>query len=320
MRDGDRTVLVTGSTGGIGKETARILAARGTRVVLTGRDPARADEAAEELRAATGNPYVEALTADVTSAAALRSLARTVTERHGTLHALVNNAGVNPPRRLLTEDGVESAFAGNVLAPYLLTRLLLGPLRHGARESGEPSRVVNVTGGIPRGTLDPGNLQAEKRFSGWLTDTQYNRSKLALTAMSRTLAEHCAEEGGGVAVTVVYPGHADTPMNRSLPVRTYPRLVRPLVPLVRALMPVLWGDTSGPARNVARAVTGPYAGDGGVYVDMKGRRSRWPAGTGDPVVRAAIWEMCERLAPLDGPVPSGAPAAQEPERRKPMSW
>ncbi|MFG3252756.1 SDR family NAD(P)-dependent oxidoreductase [Streptomyces sp. NPDC048172] len=292
-----RTVLVTGSTGGIGKETARALAARGARVVLTGRDPARAAAAAAELREGTGNAAVEAFTADVTSQREVRALAAAVTDRHGALHCLVNNAGVNPPGRLLTEDGIESAFAGNVLAPYLLTRLLLAPLRRGAEESGEPSRVVNVTGGIPRGTLDPGNLQAEKRFSGWLTDTQYNRSKLALTAMSRTLAGHCAERG--VAVTVVYPGHADTPMNRALPTRTYPRLVRPFVPLVRALMPVLWGDTAAPARNVVRAVTGPAAPGGG-YLDMKGRRSRWPAGTGDPVVRAAIWEMCERLAPLSG--------------------
>ena len=311
MHGRSRTVLVTGSTGGIGKETARQLAALGAHVVLTGRDPARAAQAADELRAGTGNPHIEALTADVTSPRALRALAATVTERHGALHALVNNAGVNPPRRLLTEDGVESAFAGNVLAPYLLTRLLLGPMRRGAEESGEAARVVNVTGGVPRGPLDPANLEAEKRFSGWLTDTQYNRSKLALTAMSRTLAGHCAEHG--VAVTVVYPGHADTPMNRALPLRTYPRLVRPLVPLVRALMPVLWGDAGRPARNVVRAVTGPAEpGPEGAYLDMKGRRARWPAGTGDPVVRAAIWEKCERLAP-----PAGG---QDRPERKPMSW
>jgi NAD(P)-dependent dehydrogenase (short-subunit alcohol dehydrogenase family) len=293
-----RTVLVTGSTGGIGKEVARALALLGARVVLTGRDAARAAAAADELRRATGNDSVDALTADVTRQRELRALAGSVADRYGALHGLVNNAGVNPPRRQLTDDGVEAAFAGNVLAPYLLTRLLLPVLRRGADESAAPSRVVNIAGGIPRGRIDPGNLQAEKFFAGWLTDTQYNRSKLAMMAMSRTLAERCG--GPEVTISVTYPGHADTPMNRGLPIGTYPKLLRPLVPLLRPLMPVLWGDAARPARNAVRLTSAadeitPDAN--GVYVDIKGRPARWPTSTGDPAVRAAIWGMCERLAP-----------------------
>ncbi|MFD0665062.1 SDR family NAD(P)-dependent oxidoreductase [Thermocatellispora tengchongensis] len=140
-----RTVLVTGGTGGIGKETARGLARLGARLLLVGRDAARAEAAARELRRDTGNDDVRALTADVTRQKDLRALARRV-EEIGALHVLLNNAGVSPPGRTLTEDGVETTFAGNVVAPYLLTRLLLPLLRASGR-----GRVVNITGGVPRG-------------------------------------------------------------------------------------------------------------------------------------------------------------------------
>lgn len=235
-----RTILVTGSTGGIGRQVAATLAGQGARVLLTGRDRERGERAAGEIRRETGNKEVEAFAADVTRQQDLRALAAAV----GTLHGLVNNAGVNPPGRVLTGDGIESAFAGNVLAPYLLTRLLLPSLGMGARESGRPSRVVNIAGGIPRGPIDPANLQAEKSFAGWVTDTQYNRSKLAMMAMTRTFAERFG--GPELRIVAAYPGHADTPMNRSLPIATYPRLMRPIVPLLRPLMPLLWGIWTGP--------------------------------------------------------------------------
>lgn len=294
-----RTILVTGSTGGIGKEAAAALARMGAQVILTGRDAARASAAAEELRKATENDRVDALTADVTSQHELRSLADQVAERYGALHALVNNAGVNPPGRLLTDEGIESAFAGNVLAPYLLTRLLLPALRRGAEETGTASRVVNITGGVPRGRIDPSNLQAEKFFAGWLTDTQYNRSKLAMMTMSRTFAERFG--GPELTVTVAFPGYGDTPMTRALPAATYPKLMRPSVPLLRMLMPRVWGDLSKPARNAVRLASadGETAHDlNGVYFDAKGRRTDWPATTGDSAVQDAVWSMCERLAPL----------------------
>ncbi|MCG5217791.1 SDR family NAD(P)-dependent oxidoreductase [Streptosporangium soli] len=288
-----RTVLVTGGTGGIGKETARGLARLGARVVVVGRDARRAAEAAEELRHTTGNGQVHALTADLSRQRDVRRLAGEVAERHGELHVLLNNAGANPPSRILTEDGVETAFAVNVLAPYLLTTLLLPILRHSA-----PARVVNITGGVPRGRIDPANLQAERSFAGWLTDTQYNRSKLALMAMSRTFAE--LEPPGGVTVNVGYPGHAYTPMNKASGIGSYPVLARPIVPLLRVLMPRVWGDLEKPARNGIRLAADPtFEGLTGTYLDIKGRTAGWPATTADPDVRAAVWEACEKLTSGD---------------------
>src|SRR5688500_16833603 len=104
----NRIVLITGSTGGIGKETGRGLARLGAHVVLVGRDPQRAATAAEELRRTTGNGAVDALTADVTRQADLHRLAAEVGERYGRLDVLVNNAAIVRERRELTEDGVEA--------------------------------------------------------------------------------------------------------------------------------------------------------------------------------------------------------------------
>ncbi|GII66630.1 3-oxoacyl-ACP reductase [Sphaerisporangium krabiense] len=278
-----RTVLVTGSTGGIGKETARGLAARGARVLLVGRDPARARQAAEELGA--GGGQVEAIAADVTRLEETARVAAWVASRCDRLDVLVNNVGASPPRRTLTADGVEVTFAAHVLAPFTLTRLLL-PVLGG--------RVVNITGGIPGGPIEPDNLQAERRYLGW-TFSQYNHTKTMLMAMSLRFAEQVA--GGGVTVNVAYPGHGHTPMNQAMTMTGFPYAYRPLVPLLRVAAPRLFGDLTKPARSsVYLASSTEVDGVNGAYFSMKCRRTAWPAGALDPHGQDAVWALCERLS------------------------
>ncbi|MGR6921989.1 SDR family NAD(P)-dependent oxidoreductase [[Actinomadura] parvosata] len=117
--------LVTGGTGGIGKETARALAERGASVVVAGIDRERGLRAVQDLKESAGHDRVHAVSADVTRLDGLRRLAEAVRERHDRLDVLVNNVGVNPPGRTLTADGVERMFAAHVLAPFTLTHLLL---------------------------------------------------------------------------------------------------------------------------------------------------------------------------------------------------
>ncbi|MBF9130754.1 SDR family NAD(P)-dependent oxidoreductase [Plantactinospora sp. S1510] len=287
-----KTVLVTGGTGGIGKETARRLARLDARVVLVGRDPGRARSAVEEIRRDTGNPDVAALTADLTRQRDVRRLAGELTDRYAALHVLVNNAGVVAPRRELTEDGVETAFAVNVLAPFMLTHLLFPVLRASA-----PARVVNVAGGIPRGRIDLDNLQGERSYVGL---SCYNQTKLALMAMSHAFAERVA--GTGVTVNVAYPGHAYTSMNKDLASTAYPVLARPVVPLLRLLLPVFYGGRAvvDASRSSAHLASSPdLAGMHGTYVDSRSRPTPWPASVLDERNRAAVWEICRRLGPVD---------------------
>ncbi|MET8867369.1 SDR family NAD(P)-dependent oxidoreductase [Nonomuraea sp. NPDC004580] len=272
-----KTALVTGSTGGIGKETARGLAALGARVILVGRDPGRARQAAAE----TGG---EAIAADVTRLSELTRLAADVAARCDRLDVLVNNVGAHPPRRTLTEDGVELTFAAHVLAPYTLTRLLL-PLLAG--------RVVNLTGGIPGTPIDPGNLQAERRYLGW-TFSQYNHTKTMLMAMSLRFAEQVA--GTGVTVNVAYPGHAHTPMNQTMTMAGFPYAYRPLVPLLRLAAPRLLADLARPARSSIHLASSPEVeGVNGAYFDAKCRRKDWPDAALDRRAQDAVWALCEEF-------------------------
>ncbi len=178
------------------------------------------------------------------------------------------------------EDGVEKTFAVNVLAPFTLTRSLVPLLGAGA-----PARVINITGGIPRGPIDLGDLQGEKRYLGW-TFSQYNHTKVIMMAMSLTLAERVA--GSGITVNVAYPGHASTPGNRALPVRAFPLAYRPVAPLVRLLGPVLLADVGKAARSSVHLASSPRwrASPAGTSTPTAGpppgRPRPWTSATGRP--------------------------------------
>jgi retinol dehydrogenase-14 len=158
----DKIVLITGGTGGIGKATAIGLATMGARVGITGRDPARAEQAVADIRAASGNPAVDALAADLTSQAEVRRLANAVRAAYPRLDVLVNNVGGFWAHRHVTADGLEHTFALNHLAPFLLTNLLLDRLKASA-----PARVVTVSSGAhATGRIDFDDLQGSTTYSG----------------------------------------------------------------------------------------------------------------------------------------------------------
>jgi NAD(P)-dependent dehydrogenase (short-subunit alcohol dehydrogenase family) len=275
-----RTALITGSTGGIGWETARGLAALGARVILVGRDGDRAAAATTHI-----GPAAEWVTADLTCQDEVRRLAGIVASRHDKLDVLVNNFGLNPARREVTTDGVELAFAANVLTPFTLTQSLLPLLRAGSR------RVVNLTGGIPTGPIDVENLQGEKRFQGW-TFSQYNHSKVALMAMSYEFARTAS----GITVNVAYPGHAYTPGNRATSASAFPRAYRPVVPLLRLLGPVLLGDFAKAARSSIHLASSPeLEGVTGKYFNAQAQETEWPSSVLDGRSREAVWALCSRL-------------------------
>jgi NAD(P)-dependent dehydrogenase (short-subunit alcohol dehydrogenase family) len=192
-----KVALITGGTGGIGKATAIGLATMGARVGITGRDPARAEQAASDIRAASANPAVDAFAADMSSQAEVRRLAVAVLEAYPRLDVLVNNVGGFWAHRHATADGLERTFALNHLASFLLTNLLLDRLKASA-----PARVVTVSSGAQSmGRIDFADLQGARNYSG---QRAYNQSKLANIMFTNELARRL--EGTGVTANSVHPG------------------------------------------------------------------------------------------------------------------
>lgn len=192
-----KTVLVTGGTGGIGKATAVGLAALGARVGVTGRDRARAERAAADIRAASGNDAVDVFIAELSSQAEVRRLAADVLQAYPRLDVLVNNVGGFWAHRQLTADGLERTFALNHLAPFLLTNLLLDRVKQSA-----PARIVTVSSGAQAmGKIDFDDLMSERKYSG---QRAYNQSKLANVMFTYELARRL--DGTGVTATVLHPG------------------------------------------------------------------------------------------------------------------
>ncbi|PSC74044.1 short-chain dehydrogenase [Micractinium conductrix] len=198
-----RRVVVTGSTQGLGRETARQLAARGAHVVLACRDLKRAEAVAEEIRQQHPGAQVEVgPQLDLGSLESVRRFAAAYKKKHRELHVLVNNAGTNYLERWFTPEGVGGLCQVNYLGPYTLTRLLEDTLQASA-----PSRVVNVSSVTHRfGWVgDVAGFLASWRPGSYYPSTKLANALFAFE-LQRRLGEQgvqsCAVDPGGVASNI----------------------------------------------------------------------------------------------------------------------
>jgi retinol dehydrogenase 12 len=182
-----RVVLVTGSTDGIGRQTARQLAAGGMKVIVHGRGKAKVEATLAALRAELPGAELDGVAFDLGTIASVHRGAEQVLAKAPELHVLVNNAGLYADERILTEDGVEMTFAADYLGPWLLTHLLLPRMIESAGRAGVPSRVINVSSvAHTRGRLTLGDLTLSDGYSPY---GAYAQAKLAQVMHAMTLAE-----------------------------------------------------------------------------------------------------------------------------------
>ncbi|MDP9439285.1 MAG: SDR family oxidoreductase [Actinomycetota bacterium] len=276
---GGKVALVTGGTSGIGKATATALAAMGADVVVVGRDRERGEGAAEEIRARTG-ARVDLALADLASQAGVRGLAEGFERRYDRLDVLVNNAGLVQSTRTETVDGLETTFATNHLAPFLLTNLLLDMLKESA-----PSRVVTVSSEAERwGNIDFDDLQSKERYRGFPV---YGMTKLANIMFTYELAERL--EGTGVTATCMHPGAVNT--------RFGTNNLGPMTILFRAFKPFMRTPEQGADTVIWLAASPDVEGvSGRYYMDRKPIEPKKIAN--DPAARRRLWEESERLTGL----------------------
>ncbi|XP_058715085.1 retinol dehydrogenase 12-like isoform X2 [Poecile atricapillus] len=192
-----KVVIVTGANTGIGKETARDLAQRGARVIIACRDIAKAEAAASEIRAETGNQQVIVRKLDLADTKSIREFAEKFLAEEKELHILINNAGVMLCPYSKTADGFEMHLGVNHLGHFLLTFLLLERLKQCA-----PARIVNVSSLAHHGgRIRFHDLHGEKSYNRGLA---YCHSKLANVLFTRELARRL--QGTKVTANVLHPG------------------------------------------------------------------------------------------------------------------
>ena len=184
-----KTILITGSTDGIGLETAKLLAAEGHVVLLHGRNTTKLEAAVRDVSVFAKGGRVESYVADLSEFADVAALADQIKERHDHLDVMINNAGVLKTPKAITEAGLDVRFVVNTLAPYLLTQKLR-PLMDAA------GRVVNLSSAAQA----PVNLDALAGRIRLEDMEAYAQSKLALTMWSNALAQ--ARTDGPIMIAV----------------------------------------------------------------------------------------------------------------------
>ncbi len=182
-----KTILITGSTDGIGLLTARTLTSMGHAVLLHGRSKEKLDRAAKEVGSNAG-----IYAADLSSMDQVHTLAAAVRQQHTHLDAIINNAGVLKVSQPQTADGLDVRFMVNTFAPYVLTRALLPILTSN-------SRIVNLSSAA-QAPIDLDVLRGRKQVDEM---TAYAQSKLAITIWSQELAKELVD---GPVVVAVNPG------------------------------------------------------------------------------------------------------------------
>jgi NAD(P)-dependent dehydrogenase (short-subunit alcohol dehydrogenase family) len=195
---GERTILVTGATDGLGRAVAAELAKEGATVLVHGRDDERGAAAIEEIGEA-GGAAPRWYRADLSSLEEVRSLADRVLEREQRLDALVANAGIGVTlpgdgERMESRDGHELRFAVNYLAHFALVRRLLPLIRESA-----PARIVSVSS-AGQAPIDFDDVMLERGYTGIQA---YCQSKLAQVMLTLDLAEELRD--AGVTANCLHP-------------------------------------------------------------------------------------------------------------------
>lgn len=234
-----RTVLITGANTGIGWEAARVLAARGARVLLGCRSESKGQQAMERIRAVHAEADLACVQIDLASLDLVRRAAAEVA-KEPRLDLLINNAGVMVPPYGQTEDGFELQFGVNHLGHFALTAQLLPMLR----ERGG-ARVVTVSSsGHKAGRMQFEDPHAERHYSA---GARYAMSKLANLLFTKALQERLARAGSPAIAVACHPGAAATELSRHLPqwlTTTALPLIRPLInSAAEGALPILMAAT-----------------------------------------------------------------------------
>ena len=195
----DKNIIITGATDGIGLQAAKVIANKGYRVGLVGRNKEKGYQAKEIIVNSTSNDKIDFFECDLSLIKNVKKLSSQIKEKYSKIDVLLNNAGCANKNKIITSEGLEKTFATNQMNYFVLTTELLDII-----SESDDGRVVNVASNAHIGaTIDYNNINSEKSFSPW---TSYCVSKL----MNIMFTYELAKIQDKVSVNVLHPGFVDT--------------------------------------------------------------------------------------------------------------
>jgi NAD(P)-dependent dehydrogenase (short-subunit alcohol dehydrogenase family) len=287
----ERIALVTGSTDGIGRESALGLARQGATVLVHGRDREKGQALTDRIERETDGSAV-LLLADFADREAITELAGTIAARYDRLDVLVHNAGATFQERGETDAGIERTFAINHLAPFLLTHRLLPLL-----EASAHARIITTSSGLHRrATIDFENLGMEGGYDGL---EAYGRSKLANVLFTYELARRL--DPASITANAFGPGFVPgTGLSRGAS-----RWFRLATGALGRLPDSLLGALPGPAKSIEEGARTPIylaSGPEVKYVSGQYFESCSPVLSApqsyDPGTARRLWEVSAEMVDL----------------------
>ncbi len=281
--------IVTGGAAGLGRETARALAAHGAEIVLPVRDEPKGAAAVDFVTSAVPGASIELASLDLASLASVHAFADGFLATHDTCDLLINNAGVMATPFGRTSDGFELQLGTNHLGHFALTLLLADALTRAA-----PARVVNLTsaGHVASDVIwdDPG--YERRPYDKW---EAYGQSKTANILFTVELERRLGPRG--VHAYAVHPGMIMTELGRHLT----PTDIDDLVAKADGALPAMKSVEAGAATTVWAATASELDGQGGTYLEdchVSDAHAPWAR---DPEAAARLWELSERLTGVSLP-------------------
>jgi retinol dehydrogenase-12 len=196
-----KTILITGTTNGIGRVTALELARQGHTILMANRNRSRSEEIRTEIVEQTGNDNITLFDLDLASLDSVRHCGEEIKSQVESIDVLLCNAGLMSNDEIITDDGFELQFEVNALAQFQFALQMLPLL-----ELAAPSQLIFVTSMMHKfGKLNYNSFNGWKKYSG---GASYNQSKLAMMLLARELSERLEKKQ--ISVNTIHPGAVNT--------------------------------------------------------------------------------------------------------------